>query len=476
MTEQDQPHLVTLVLQSKKALQHGEQLCSQAHNLSNTSSQAAVDVLILDAKVRWITDNVLEQLKLAASVAKSIEEKRVKLSGRVQEWDNLRSKRTGALDDILEELGSQKVPPDFHQTSAESSLFGSQHSEDEDQAPNGELLRQSPSDTVLPRRPPKRQDERRNWKTLRDFVDDQGIENILQTMEDERTSIEDIMSKTHDYPETLTSAIINIRDSLLDIPALPSIEELLNSQDASMVSMARHLESLASHYDQMASALRDSESGEAFSEEDVQQMNRDTDELPSILGELEESLGQIDATHTLLSSTRETHHKNLEQLSHTLDDLEELGDIMGEMLQAQESVEVECNERLGGLEEHLQTIHSLHERYVHYQASFRKLVLEIARRRQYKEAAENIVRGMMNQLESMTEEERHIRERFNNEHGAHLPEDICLCIRNTPTRWEVVPQRGEDWEVLPELAQDFVTQAKAQLERMSISQVNGEIK
>jgi len=64
MTEQDQPHLVTLVLQSKKALQHGEQLCSQAHNLSNTSSQAAVDVLILDAKVRWITDNVLEQLKV----------------------------------------------------------------------------------------------------------------------------------------------------------------------------------------------------------------------------------------------------------------------------------------------------------------------------------------------------------------------------------------------------------------------------
>jgi len=102
----------------------------------------------------------------------------------------LRSKRTGALDDILEELGSQKVPPDFHQTSADSSLFGSQHSEDEDQAPNGELLRQSPSDTVLPRRPPKRQDERRSWKTLRDFVDDQGIENILQTMEDERTSIE----------------------------------------------------------------------------------------------------------------------------------------------------------------------------------------------------------------------------------------------------------------------------------------------
>jgi len=35
--------------------------------------------------------------------------------------------------------------------------------------------------------------------------------------------------------------------------------------------------------------------------------------------------------------------------------------------------------------------------------AFNKLILEIGRRRQYREAAENIVKGMMKQLESMTE-------------------------------------------------------------------------
>jgi hypothetical protein len=60
----EQPHLVSLVLQSKKALQHGEQLCSKANTLSNTSAQTALDVLALDAKIRWITDAVLEQLKV----------------------------------------------------------------------------------------------------------------------------------------------------------------------------------------------------------------------------------------------------------------------------------------------------------------------------------------------------------------------------------------------------------------------------
>lgn len=60
----EQPHLVSLVLQSKKALQHGEQLCSRARTLSQESVQAVVDVLALDAKVRWLSDAVVEQLKV----------------------------------------------------------------------------------------------------------------------------------------------------------------------------------------------------------------------------------------------------------------------------------------------------------------------------------------------------------------------------------------------------------------------------
>jgi autophagy-related protein 17 len=62
-TGPEQPHLVSLVLQSKKALQHGQQICSHAHACSNSSSRAAVDVLALDAKVRWISEAVVEQLK-----------------------------------------------------------------------------------------------------------------------------------------------------------------------------------------------------------------------------------------------------------------------------------------------------------------------------------------------------------------------------------------------------------------------------
>lgn len=107
--------------------------------------------------------------------------------------------------------------------------------------------------------------------------------------------------------------------------------------------------------------------------------------------------------------------------------------------------------------------------------AFNKLMLEIARRRQYRESAEDFVRKMMQQLDSMTEgeflfcfyflfwtntflsqEESLVRTHFNDEYGSHLPEDICLCIGNAPTKWEVVPWDGTSSEVLPFIANDLI--------------------
>ncbi|KAJ7052605.1 autophagy-related protein 17 [Mycena amicta] len=457
-------NLVSLVLQSKKALQTGEQLCTTAHSLSNASAQSVLDVLALDAKVRWITDGVLEQLRLAAGLAKSIEEKRASLSRQVQafiqEWDTVRRKHSDALDNILESLGSQLVPPDFHEHSSASSLFGSQNSEDEDEVqPNIlESPRQSLSSTV---RKAKSCTERHTWKTLRDFVDDQAIEDVLEQMEHGRTRIDDILSKTDEYPETLKRTTTSITESLPHIPPLPPMDTLLSNQDETITVMARHLESLAAHYDQMAGALHETETGEAFSEEDLQAMNRDTEELPSIIGELEECLASISATHDSMVNSESTSKKSLAHLNAILDDLDELGEIMTEMLQTQDVND--CDEQLVLLQQHVDTLEHLHERYIAYQTAFNKLLLEIARRRQYREAAENIVRGMMSQLAAMTDEESQVRDHFNSEHGGHLPEDICLCIGNTPTKWEVVPWNGEEPEALPEIEPDLIAQARERL-------------
>ncbi|KAF8656814.1 hypothetical protein AX16_002363 [Volvariella volvacea WC 439] len=274
MSNVEQPHLVSLVLQSRKALQHGEQLCSRAHSISQQSSQVAIDVLALDAKVRWLTDAVVEQLKLAVIVAKSLEEKQAHLNRQVQAWDTLRNARTDELDSILDSLGAQTVPSSFHQTSADSSLFGSQpatppsspfqqpsdlgdepfsasppqpggFTNSHASTSNGHVANgsgsitspdQSPTTTLrnvpipsLTRKGKERSGidaridvgkrkaqkvDRKHWKTLRDFVDDKAIELMLDTIEQQRLGLDLLLGKSLLYPESLRKNVNLIYESL----------------------------------------------------------------------------------------------------------------------------------------------------------------------------------------------------------------------------------------------------------------------
>jgi autophagy-related protein 17 len=57
-------------------------------------------------------------------------------------------------------------------------------------------------------------------------------------------------------------------------------------------------------------------------------------------------------------------------------------------------------------------------------------------------------------------EESRVRDHFNVEYGQYLPEDLCLCIGNSPTTWEVVPSQGTELEVLPEIDNDLIVEVR----------------
>jgi hypothetical protein len=59
----EQPHLISLVLQSKKALEQGKEFCFRADATSTSSAKEATDLLALNAKIQWISNAVIEQLK-----------------------------------------------------------------------------------------------------------------------------------------------------------------------------------------------------------------------------------------------------------------------------------------------------------------------------------------------------------------------------------------------------------------------------
>jgi len=77
------------------------------------------------------------------------------------------------------------------------------------------------------------------------------------------------MTSAYHYPETLTSAVASIHDSLRTSFVFPSIEPIISTQNTTTTTMAKHLESLASHYEQMESALNVCEAGEELSKEDL---------------------------------------------------------------------------------------------------------------------------------------------------------------------------------------------------------------
>ncbi|OSD06340.1 hypothetical protein PYCCODRAFT_1431344 [Trametes coccinea BRFM310] len=480
----EQPHIVSLALQAKKALLQGQQLCSQASALSSESAQISVDVLALDAQVRWMSEAVLDQLKLAAQVAKSIEQKRSELETQVQEWDALRSQRSDALDDVLESLGAQSVPPDFHTGSVDSSPFGSQNpSEDENEddttsfglPKSSSNPRESPTDTIRNRSPSaalrdkrdKRKDRRR-WKTLRDFVDERALEELLDTIETDRQKLDDILARTSDYPESLAKAIGDIKETLPEAIELPRFNTIFAAQGHTSSRMAEQLESLAHHYDNMTNAMHDFEAGEEFSEEDLLGMNSDADALPNIILELEGGIHTIEAHRDELLAAKAAAQTHLETHRRILQDLDTLGEVMTDILDHQHHVEIESLKHLSDLHMQLSPLEELHHKYTSYQYAYNNLVLELARRRQYREAAQRVISNMIAELDTMVEEERGLRAAFQAQHGQYIPEDICLYIENPPNRWTVSTWNDEPLETLPEIENDLIEEAKQRVSGIEV--------
>jgi autophagy-related protein 17 len=181
------------------------------------------------------------------------------------------------------------VPPSFHQSSLESSLFGIQVSDNQENTTHeGDTQELSHN--------------RDKWKTLRDFVDERGLEDVFESIEGERNALDEILTVTAAHPTTIMSMTDQIM-AMLSNPAsvsqeslpirksprnlvspvtdrkplvgklpLKNLTMLLQQQEDTSTTMANHLESLAAHYDQMATALKEKEAGEELSEEDMEGM------------------------------------------------------------------------------------------------------------------------------------------------------------------------------------------------------------
>ncbi|KAG8895177.1 autophagy protein 17, partial [Tulasnella sp. 408] len=547
--------LVTLVVQSKKALQQAEAVCSGTNNVAKQSTSLIVDILATEAKVKWLSDGVAEQL---------------------QQWDQQRNQRALALDSILESLAQQVVPPSLHEMAEASSLFGEQASDspggghangvdgrrNERPAPTGvagdtgflrtfeEIRRFQDSQHVLK--------DQSKWRSLRDFVDERGIDEAADAMDADRNSLDSLLRTTASFPDSINktvheiqsilplfsaSATIVVGGKLSPSPASPpppaslatamqrtnsnnvlsigssslateTIKTLLAQQDSLTTDMARNLEGLAVHYEQMSHALRDHSSslpaeGESASpqhvvgsaetyrpglvvpgreglsppkeqqlhargvavpartqtprtltDEDMQVFIRDSEELPAILSDIEAAAAQVTEIQERLRNMAANMRSSLAKFDGIVDQLDKLADDMAEKLQMQQQVETQTYEIHETLNAHLSSFDQLAQTYIDYQMAYRRLLLEMDRRRRSREAMEELVHEMLDKLEQMREawpvhsqDEIVLRENFILEHGQVLPDDLCPFVQDLPVRW-AVDIIGE--ETLPDIQESIL--------------------
>jgi autophagy-related protein 17 len=156
---------------------------------------------------------------------------------------------------MLDALGAQAVPPDFHAPLHDG----------EDVFVTGDA--DAPPDAAARR---ARRADRARWKTLRDFVDERGVGDALERMDGDRAALGDLLLGTAAYPAALSAAATRAARPPAqegDAPAL--VRDVLASQERASAGMAALLESLGEHFEQIAGALRDAEGGEPFGADDV---------------------------------------------------------------------------------------------------------------------------------------------------------------------------------------------------------------
>ncbi|KZT39976.1 hypothetical protein SISSUDRAFT_984005 [Sistotremastrum suecicum HHB10207 ss-3] len=463
--------MVSLVSQSKKALQRGQQLCSVTSDLSQQSSQIALDVLNLDSRVRWITEGVIEQLKLAANIAKGLEAHQNQLALQRAEWETSRTEQSNALDMILDGLSEEHIPPEFYQPALEGAhaIFGFindkgepepvEEEPDEDDHHWSHRSLNGLQNGVL-----SKKKQRRKWKTLRDFIDEKGIEETYESIEETCSSMDDILATSAEYSTALLQQITSVKGSLPSLSDPIVVAPILGDQDGMVHEMAAHLEALATHYSQVESALTTDDDGEELSEEDIEVLISDTQKLPSVVEEMEGCVSTVRALHERLKHLKTTLLELLANQEAVLGTLEELGDNMTAMLDEQAQLEGSLEPLKEELEMHLETLSTLRTTYQDYQSSYHHLILELERRRTWsREIAAEVERMREILMNYLTEEIRQ-RDIFTSLHGNSLPHDLCLSIGNLPTQYDVIATLQEagstrlqvEPEDIPPIPEDIV--------------------
>jgi autophagy-related protein 17 len=359
-------------------------------------------------------------------------------------------------------------------------------------------------------------------KTLHDFVDGQGVDNLKSSI---RNSIDQVQEAQKDFSYSIScfdSDLLAVEKAIASITiSSPSSSDVLESPIPSRLrsleshakEMAILLQSLGRHFDLCVTAIKHTDGGgaaarsitgdlpkgmdvmdrgssgdddgappEPITAEERENMldvlSKDSAEVEDVVIEIRDRLAEMEVQFDPVSS-------HVSYLSGAHDDaiaafqlLEEIGTRLPVYVSNSREYLVRWEDEKARIESRMEDLDGLREFYEGFLKAYDGLIIEVGRRRGVQVRMEAIAQEAMTRLEqlhdgtisfpvrdkslltrlSVTIEDAAEREAFRLDQGDFLPSDIWPSLSNPPPRYDVVPI-NRDVSGVPELPKKLIEQA-----------------
>ncbi|KAH8153140.1 uncharacterized protein LAJ45_02727 [Morchella importuna] len=395
-------------------------LCARAKTLVNSARVALQEATVISSRCVFLRNSLKDQLNVAIQINRMMHSTRDTSRAEFEKMLTGLDNADNRLNQTLEVLRNSIVDPAFS-------------------IPNPE--NEDPTSMTKAR-------------TLHDFVDDEGIENLKSRL---RHSIDQVQESHDTLSMSLAEfdADLTALDTSLSKLPDPSKQEdglaepihpYLHSLEEQAEEMAQLLESLTQHFDRCSQALRDSEAVNTHNQES------------GMTDELKERLDTMENISTYVGK----HIEKLHGLSGKAHDnfllFEEFQGNLGGYVGTTREFETQQDGYFRAMEERLDELWQLGDFYEGFMGAYDAMVIEVGRRKGVAAGMDNIVKDAMKKLQGLYEADLAEREVFKEEQGDHLPMDIWPGIMDMPIRYSIVkdPQGGSE---LPNISKEALQRA-----------------
>ncbi|EPS38238.1 hypothetical protein H072_7927 [Dactylellina haptotyla CBS 200.50] len=413
-TQRNVTDLTNWFLNAKNSL-NSVTYCTRGNEIITSTRNALIDASIMASRASFLQNGIKDELKLLQHANTLMENQRETARKGFQTSLGDLDEANHRLDEILSLLRATEVEEAF--STAEKS-------------------------------------EQQVQRSLFDFVDEDGIENLRSRLRGIIDQVQETDENFESHLEPFTQLIAFITESLgalskKSAPAIPNpvvaITPSLQSMEDHASVMASLLESLARHYDLCSMALKRAEShdsgvssqeGDLQTEEDKADMlavlQRDAGEVDDVVTEIKERLDEMETTSVLVEQTVAhigDHYRTMLSLLSKMH--EGQSSLVNCTIQSKEFVQKQMDNQ-GVIAERLDELQRLTDHYVLFGEAYDALLVEVGRRIAVQRQKDSIIQEALAKIDMLNEGDLNEREQFRSEFGDYLPSDIWPGLSDPP--------------------------------------------